>query len=258
MLIAKSDNGYHGLKGGRKCVSAMNFHSYGDLWIEPFNYIKDKKNKELERKKHKLYEAYKEFNIASYRPDGAKYGNAAATIDYLANGEATDWMLQTHNVFAFSPELGIKNKDSETFYPKANIHKQIIEQDYKVIQGFFKMHLPRFTLREEHSHIGGEYITDYSNFKTTKTKKWSKAQTELTLFNHSVGNLDDVRLFIRYKMNAGEIIDHIHYEVSEMAKASEHQAASNYKKLRVKKVGTKGFLTEPINIYRRSYIHLKF
>jgi hypothetical protein len=95
----------------------MNFHSYGDLWIEPFNYIKDKTDRELDRKNHILFEAYKEFNIESFRPDGAKFGNAASTIDYQANGEATDWMLAERNVFAFSPELGVKNEDSRHFYP---------------------------------------------------------------------------------------------------------------------------------------------
>jgi carboxypeptidase T len=50
--------GYKGLKGGLNCVSAMNFHSYGDLWIEPYNYINDKTDKELERKNHILFEAY--------------------------------------------------------------------------------------------------------------------------------------------------------------------------------------------------------
>ena len=78
----------------------------------------------------------------------------------MANGEATDWMLDAHDVFAFSPELGIKNKDSESFYPHRYIHKEIISTDYKVIEGFFKMHLPRFSLKYESSQIGGEYITD--------------------------------------------------------------------------------------------------
>ena len=58
MLSTGTFNGYRGIKGGAKCVSAMNFHNYGDLWIEPYNYIKDVKDKELERKKHKLFEAY--------------------------------------------------------------------------------------------------------------------------------------------------------------------------------------------------------
>lgn len=258
MLGPGFDNGYKGLKGGARCVSAMNFHSYGDLWIEPYNYIKDKKDKELARKNHMLFEAYQEFNIGGFRPDGAKYGNAAATIDYLANGEATDWMLATHNVFAFSPELGIKNTDSETFYPHKYLHKKIIETDYKVIDGFFKMHLPKFTLKSESSKIGGSFITDQTSFKTTTAKKWSHPQTEITLFNHSVGHLNDVRVFVRYNMKNGEEVGHMHYETSGVAKASEHQTASNYKKLKVTQVGKKGFLSEPIDISRRSYLHLKF
>ena len=188
----------------------MNFHSYADLWIEPYNYINDKTDKELERKNHMLFEAYQEFNIEAYRPDGAKYGNAAATINYIANGEATDYMLAERNIFAFSPEMGIANKQSNTFYPPQNIQEEIISTDYKVILGFFKIHTPRFTLRSEFSKKGGEYITDMDSFKTSKSETWDKEETELSLFNHSIGNLKNVRIFVRYNMNAGEQVGHVY------------------------------------------------
>lgn len=52
----------------------MNFHAYGDLWIEPYNYLKDKSDKALmeDKKTHYLYDAYQEFNAISYHPQGAK------------------------------------------------------------------------------------------------------------------------------------------------------------------------------------------
>ena len=164
MLKSRSNLGYQGLKGGKNCISAMSFHSFGDLWIMPLSYVKDPKNRELARKNHILFEAYEEFNSHAYKPDGAKFGNAMKTIKYQANGEATDWLLAVKNVFAFSPEMGIKDKASETFYPHRHIHKQIVETDYKVVSGFIKMHIPLFNLKSESSSLGGNYITDETNF----------------------------------------------------------------------------------------------
>ena len=56
-----------------RVVSAMNFHSWGDLWIEPNNYDKDGSNTHLKTNKntHWLANAYHEFNTKSYHPIGA-------------------------------------------------------------------------------------------------------------------------------------------------------------------------------------------
>ena len=91
-------------------VSAMNFHSYGDLWIHPFNYLNDASNHPLEQSYHRLYDAYMEFSRSGVFPSGAKFGNAIKTIQYLANGEASDWMLATKRIFAFSPELSVNDR----------------------------------------------------------------------------------------------------------------------------------------------------
>lgn len=58
-----------------KVVGAMNFHSYGDLWIQPYNYLKDKTDAKLRKDKntHFLYEAFQEFNHAAYHPQGSRY-----------------------------------------------------------------------------------------------------------------------------------------------------------------------------------------
>jgi hypothetical protein len=37
-------------------------------------------------------------------------------VDYPANGEASDWMLAAHGIYASSPELGISDKRSEKFF----------------------------------------------------------------------------------------------------------------------------------------------
>ena len=123
-------------------------------------------------------------------------------------------MVADRKLFAFSPELGINSKDSEDFYPKKSIQKELIGTDYKVVKSFLDMHKVRFTLRYESSNIGGSYITDTESFKLTKAVKWNHKRTELTIFNHSVSQLRGVRMFIRYAMNAGETVDHIYYQAS--------------------------------------------
>jgi hypothetical protein len=80
-----------------------------------------------------------------------------------------------------------------------------------VILGFLKIHLPRFSLRSEFSNNGGEYITDMQSFKTTTATKWNKEETELSLFNHSISNMKNVRIFVRYLMKAGEQVGHVYY-----------------------------------------------
>lgn len=55
-------------------VSAMNFHAYGDLWIQPLSYKKDKTDSKLKMNKatHFMFNAYEEFHSVSYKPKGAK------------------------------------------------------------------------------------------------------------------------------------------------------------------------------------------
>jgi len=51
-------------------------------------------------------------------PSGAVEGNGYATVEYPANGEASDWMLGAHGIYAFSPELGTSNHQSDEFFIK--------------------------------------------------------------------------------------------------------------------------------------------
>ena len=59
---------------------------------------------------------------------GSLKGNGMNTIGYDANGEASDWMLATHGILSFSPELGSSGKNkhhSDTFFIKDHdeLHK---------------------------------------------------------------------------------------------------------------------------------------
>ena len=44
------------------------------------------------------------------------HGNGAQTIKYTANGEASDWLLNSYNIYSMSPELGTVNKKSDEFF----------------------------------------------------------------------------------------------------------------------------------------------
>jgi hypothetical protein len=43
-------------------------------------------------------------------------GSGIITVDYTANGEASDWMLFERGVYAMSPELGSSSLNSQDFF----------------------------------------------------------------------------------------------------------------------------------------------
>jgi hypothetical protein len=45
-------------------------------------------------------------------------GNGAASINYTANWEASDWMLEERGIYAMSPELGTHDEATKTFFIK--------------------------------------------------------------------------------------------------------------------------------------------
>ena len=56
-------------------------------------------------------------------------------VKYPANGEASDWMLAKHGIIAMSPELGIKDKQSEVFFVASkDALKKIVSQNYEWIK----------------------------------------------------------------------------------------------------------------------------
>ncbi|EAS01158.2 zinc carboxypeptidase family protein (macronuclear) [Tetrahymena thermophila SB210] len=107
---------------------AFNFHSYGNMWIRPINYLADRENKELQ-KMIREYHIYQEFDEEAKFSEDAKKGNAIMVLqgDYLANGEATDWMLLKKKIIAMSPEIG---DESTTFFPPQQIILKNLQDNY--------------------------------------------------------------------------------------------------------------------------------
>jgi hypothetical protein len=65
--------------------------------------------------------------------DFCRFGNAEDTINYLANGEATDWMYGEKGIIAMSPELGADSTEGNKFYPPQRAIKSILETDFYIL-----------------------------------------------------------------------------------------------------------------------------
>ena len=108
----------------------LNYHTWGNLIITPFNYLKVKESNELMQKEFPIhYKMYQDFKEEGQFPVNFLFGNADETIKYLTNGDATDWFLGKKKILSFSPELGNGNKNSDVFYPNREVTFDVIEKN---------------------------------------------------------------------------------------------------------------------------------
>lgn len=109
---------------------AINYHTWGNLIITPYNYLPEKEsNKLIEKNFPILFQLYKEFEKEANYPPNFLFGNGDRTIKYTANGDASDWMLGERHILAFSPELGNGNKKSDSFYPDKDLTFDILKKN---------------------------------------------------------------------------------------------------------------------------------
>ncbi|CAI2361999.1 unnamed protein product [Moneuplotes crassus] len=106
---------------------AINFHTWGNLFIIPFNFDNES-NKDMIHKP--IYAIYEDIRDQGNLPEGMLFGNGKQTIKYKANGDATDWMATQNDLLAISPELGILNTASNRFFPNLEFVKPIIKENY--------------------------------------------------------------------------------------------------------------------------------
>lgn len=109
---------------------AINFHTWGNLFIIPFNYD-DQWNKELMNMD--IYRMYEDIRDSGNLPSGMLFGNGKQTIKYTANGDATDWMATINGIMSISPELGTSNKLTDKFFPNQEWVKPILTENFKWI-----------------------------------------------------------------------------------------------------------------------------
>lgn len=107
----------------------INYHSFGNLLITPFNYATiEESNRQMQNKFPFQLDVYKEFALEGNFPKGVSIGNGMKTIKYKANGDASDWMLGVLGIVSFSPEIGTNDTMTEVFYPnKINTFKILKE-----------------------------------------------------------------------------------------------------------------------------------
>jgi hypothetical protein len=109
---------------------AFNYHSWGNLLIRPFNYATSVDSEMKLFTNYTIYkQLYDEFVEEGNFPHNFLSGNGMKTINYPANGEASDWMLGEKRILAFSPELGIDDRNSEKFYVDKSTLFEIIRRN---------------------------------------------------------------------------------------------------------------------------------
>lgn len=119
-------------------MSAMNFHAWGNLWVMPFCYQNDPE--QALREMPEGYLRYRYLKDTLNWPVKAIIGNAYQTVEYVANGEAADWMFGEKKITAYSPELGNKEHYSEGFWVAAGKHGDILLTDYALVESFLEAH----------------------------------------------------------------------------------------------------------------------
>ena len=140
-------------------VSAMNFHCWGNLWIHPFNFLGRSGEKNPMESMPNIKALYQRFEEEAPVPKGGEFGRAITTVGYPAPGEASDWMLAYYKIFAWSPELGNRDRISMNFYVSPEEQRRILKSDYPMLQYFYKIHLPYLSLesmvaKKDPKHLG--------------------------------------------------------------------------------------------------------
>lgn len=213
--------------------SCMNFHAWGNLYIYPYNYFPSASN-DLLKENLMYWNIYHEYEKNTPRSPGAKFGDAQATINYLANGEASDWMLHEHGIIAFSPEIGDKHLWSNKFYTSSPRTPIIVEDFYPSVKYFLEMHKAK------------QIIQDFDlNFKYQRLR--------IIVQNLGISNLYDVIIELYSKELFQEKLTINKANVYFFGEDQENKASSKtFTDLTIN--AKNNTLTSNLNIPRRSYI----
>lgn len=90
-----------------------NFHSYGPMWVWPYNG--ELKN-ELAESNPLAQQIFNEIWEEAKFPSSTLHGNAIQTVGYTANGEANDYIMKAFDIPSVTPELGNDNFLSGDFF----------------------------------------------------------------------------------------------------------------------------------------------
>lgn len=110
---------------------AVNLHAFGNLFVHPFNYDNGA-NERLYKEFPSAELFYTDVYTNGGVPTGSRDGTGIQTVNYPANGEASDYMLAQLKIFAISPELGTDDEDTFCFLIKdMKVLKRLLVENYR-------------------------------------------------------------------------------------------------------------------------------
>lgn len=126
----------------RKISSAVNLHAFGNLWINPFSYSNDNSMKlHFDDNLFRFYSSYQQdLKLRGFQ----HVGTAKQTIRYLANGDASDWMLGEQGIVSISPELGALTGFSDDFYLAKDDLLRVASDSAVALDTWFEYSMPFF------------------------------------------------------------------------------------------------------------------
>lgn len=109
-----------------------NFHSYGNMYVTPFNAIAGDILQDAYPVQFALFE---EILAEGHPPNGLKTGTAHDLLGYTSPGEASDWILAATGIPAISPELGTDDPATNAFrLDTPELVIDTLDQSYPVIE----------------------------------------------------------------------------------------------------------------------------
>ena len=177
----------------------INYHTWGNLIIIPFNYLKQNISLNILKNKFPFhFKMYQDFKKEANFPENFKFGNADETVNYLTNGDATDWFIGKKNILSFSPELGSGKKNSDKFYPNRNITFEILKNN--LYGALYSIQKSLFYLKSE--LISAEYSPCVYKYKYNDLYSKNSYSEDYNLREIELKNcyIDEMVLMVKIKL----------------------------------------------------------
>ena len=134
-----------------------NFHSYGNMYITPFNSLEGPILKEAFPVAWNLFQEILE---ESDTPEGLRVGTAGELLNYTSPGEASDWILAATGIPAISPELGTNDPETNHFrLESADLVIDVLDKSYPMIEKTVE----KLNAKVEFKQVGPVEINPHTN-----------------------------------------------------------------------------------------------
>ena len=168
--------------------SALNFHSYGNIWIMPYNFNRPG-DVGMDKLQPELFKLYEHFKMQKVLPPHASVGSAFDTIQYYTSGEASDWMSVVKGVFVWSPELGPDGTAvGDGFSTTPELQRAIVRDQLPAVTAFVQLHRPNISV----THV-----------------EWQEDAHEIVLNLENIGYGDIYNVSVQFQTEESESIKSI-------------------------------------------------